>query len=186
MLCGLAGAGKTHLANVWRLRSGATPVVPADLSMLLHTRPLPFKAAVLEDIDRANFDEQALFHFLNLSREEGFSVLLTARTPPARMTVALPDLASRLRSFPVSTIGTADDALLRAVLVKQFADRQLAVEPQVIGYLARRMERSMAALGPLVAAIDREALGRGRNITRPFAAQVLDALGAPQDRAGED
>lgn len=175
VIAGPAGAGKSHLANVWRLKSGATPVRPADMAALLQNRPLPFRVAVLEDVDRAGYDEQALFHFLNLSREEGFGALLTARTPPARMPIVLPDLASRLRSFPVAAIGSPDDSLLRAVLVKQFADRQLDVDPQVVGYLAARMERSMNTVAVLVARLDREALGRGRRITRRLAAEVLES-----------
>ncbi|MGE3627539.1 MAG: hypothetical protein AB7G34_14325 [Hyphomicrobiales bacterium] len=184
VISGPAGSGKSHLANVWRLKSGGAAVTAPELEALLQNRPLPFRAAVLEDADRAGFDEKALFHFLNLSREEGFSVLLTARTPPARMRIGLPDLASRLRSFPVAAIGTPDDALLRAVLVKHFADRQVDVDPQVVGYLTARMERSMSAVATLVSRLDREALGRGGRITRRLAADVL-GNGGPQQQDEE-
>ncbi len=114
-----------------------------------------------------------LFHLLNLASEQGVSVLMTARTKPAQWRVQLPDLTSRLRSLPVATIGPPDDNLLRAVLLKQFLDRQLNVEPNVIAFLAKRMERSMDAVRRLVVTLDREALAKGRRITRQFAAEVL-------------
>ena len=51
-----------------------------------------------------------------------------------------------------------DDALLRAVLVKLFADRQLAVDESLVGYVAPRIERSFAAARAVVARLDEEAM----------------------------
>ena len=121
----------------------------------------------------AQLDERALFHLLNLVREEdGFCCSPRARRPPS-WGVALPDLASRLRAMPVVTLSAPDDALLRAVLVKLFADRQLAVDETLVGYLATRIERSFAAAREAVAQLDREALRQKRPVTRALAAELL-------------
>lgn len=179
VICGPAGCGKSHLANVWRLKSGAARLAPERLA---GPAVLPaVEAFVIEDLDRVSTDEHAVFHLLNSLREEGVSALLTARTPPAGWRVRLPDLVSRLRSIPVVTIGPPDDDLLQAVLLKQFADRQLNPEPHVIAFLATRMERSMDAVRHLVAALDRAALAAGRKITRPMAADVLQELASAND-----
>ncbi len=68
-----------------------------------------------------------------------------------------------------------DDALLAAVLVKLFHDRQLAVGPDLVRYLVERMDRSFAAAEALVSALDRAGLARQRPITARLAAEVLNA-----------
>ena len=66
-----------------------------------------------------------------------------------------------------------DDALLRAVLVKLFADRQLSVDESLIGYIVTRIERSFAAARVAVETLDREALRLKRPVTRSLAAELL-------------
>ncbi|MHA1113356.1 MAG: hypothetical protein ACTSRY_02480 [Alphaproteobacteria bacterium] len=104
---------------------------------------------------------ETLFHLYNLLAEAGGHLLLTARAAPSRWRIPLPDLASRLGAAPAVAIEAPDDALLAAVLVKLFADRQLAVDRRVIDYLPPRMERGFAAARDLVARIDRAALAAG-------------------------
>lgn len=173
---GPGGSGKSHLANVWRLKTGAHSIDAASLRAD-DIAELPLSnGLILEDLDGIDFDEPAVFHLLNLSRERDFSILLTARTPPSRWSVHLPDLISRLRAIPVITIGAPDDALLGAVLLKHFSDRQLNVEPQLLKFLARHMIRSMDAAHEIVAQLDHAALSTGRNINRNLASEILERL----------
>ena len=166
-------SGKTHLVNVWRHLSGAMVRSASRLdddavALLMERRGL-----AIEDVDRGIGNEQTLFHLLNLVREQDFRLLLTGRIPPGEIQIALPDLRSRLRALPVAEISPPDDALLAALLVKQFTDRQLVVDPPVIAYLAERMERSAAAAAEVVEAIDRHALASHRRVSRALAAEVL-------------
>jgi chromosomal replication initiation ATPase DnaA len=130
-------------------------------------------AVAIEDGDEVAAHEVALFHLLNLVRENAASVLLTARSPPWRWGLETADLLSRLRALPAVEIEVPDDALLRSLLVKLFVDRQLIVDTTIIDYLARHIDRSFAAARSAVAALDQEALSRGRRITRALAADVL-------------
>jgi chromosomal replication initiation ATPase DnaA len=172
-LTGPEGSGKSHLAAIWAELSGAR--ILSARAMTTPTLPdaLATGALVLEDCTAGEFDERALFHLLNLVREQDAYLLLTARTAPALWDIALPDLASRLRAVPVITLSPPDDALLRAVTVKLFADRQLAVDESLIGYLLTRVGRSFAAVRTAVQTLDREALQRKRPVTRALAAEVL-------------
>jgi len=181
IVVGPQGAGKSHLANVWRLRSGAGSVTAADLTDGQVASLEPETAIVVEDLDRGIADERALFHLLNRARESRLSVLLTSRTPPGEQEFRVPDLRSRLRALPLAEVQPPDEALLKAVLVKLFADRQLNVEPPVIDYLCLRMERSMAEANHVVAAIDRLALSMRRKVTRPLAAEALASLGESRE-----
>ncbi len=171
LLIGPEGAGKTHLATVFAAATGAVTVAASDLADL---DPLALASAtvVVEDAGE-DTDERALFHLLNAVRQRGGRCLITARRPPAAWDVDLADLASRLRAAVATELGLPDDPLLEAVLAKLFADRQTTVDPAVVAFLARRMERSFAAAVHLVDVLDREALAAKGPITRVLAAAVL-------------
>ena len=130
-------------------------------------------ALVLEDVRAGAFEEAALFHLLNLAREERAFLLLTSRTSPVGWPVRVPDLASRLRALPVAALGPPDDNLLRAVLIKLFADRQLAVDETLVGYLVARIERSIAGARAAVTALDQASLGLQRPVNRALAAATF-------------
>ena len=173
LLIGPEGSGKSHLAAIWAQASGARFVAARALESAGLPAVLTTGALVVEDLAEGRFDERALFHLANLVREENAFVLATARTAPAGWSIAVPDLASRLRALPLVTLATPDDALLRAVIVKLFADRQLAVEESLVVYLTNRIERSFAAARAAVDALDREALRQQRPVTRALAAELF-------------
>jgi len=173
LLAGPEGSGKSHLAAIWARAAGARRLAARALDRANLPAALATGALVLEDLAEGRFDEAALFHLLNLGREERAFILITARSAPAGWRVGVRDLDSRLRALPVVTVTAPDDALLRAVIVKLFADRQLAVDESLIAYLAIRIERSFAAARAAVAALDREALRRQRPVTRALAGELL-------------
>ena len=171
-LTGPEGSGKSHLASIWAAQSGARFMAARALAIDTLPEALATGALVLEDCTPGDLDERALFHLLNLVREDQAWLLMTARAAPVSWTVALPDLASRLRAMPVATLEMPEDALLRAVIVKLFADRQLAVDEALVAYLVPRIGRSFAAARGAVETLDREALQRGRPVNRTLAAEL--------------
>jgi chromosomal replication initiation ATPase DnaA len=170
LLIGPEGSGKSHLAAIWAQIAGARQVAARTLDEVLVPAALATGAVAIEDLAPGSFDERALFHLLNLAREEGAFVLLTGRAVPS---VSIRDLDSRLRALPTVVTAAPDDTLLRALLVKLFADRQLAVDESLISYLAVRIDRSFAAARSLVARLDDEAMRQKRPLTRSFAAEFL-------------
>lgn len=173
LLIGAEGAGKSHLAAIWARAAGARIAAARTLDSLDLPAALATGALVVEDLAERRFDERTLFHLLNLAREQAAFLLITARTVPATWKTDVPDLASRLRALPSVALDAPDDALLRAVIVKLFADRQLAVEESVVGYLASRIERSFAGARAAVEKLDREALRLKRPVTRALAGELF-------------
>ncbi len=171
LLVGPAGSGKSHLAAIWAGQAEARPFEPAALDALDSEA-----AFLLEDADRAAVPEAALFHLLNLVEEARGWLVVTARTAPDTWGVRTPDLLSRLRRAPMAAIGHPDAALLHAVMVKLFADRQIRIEAEVVAYAALHCEQSLEAVSRFVAAVDEAALAEGRRITRPLAAKTLAAF----------
>jgi chromosomal replication initiation ATPase DnaA len=172
-LTGPEGSGKSHLAAIWANLAGARFLAARALGETHLPTALATSALVVEDLSAERLDERALFHLLNLAREYEAYVLITARTAPGECKVGLADLASRLRAMPVVRLAPLDDALMRAVLVKLFADRQLNVDESLVSWLVTHLERSFAAARAAVATLDGEALRRKRRLTRKLAAEVL-------------
>lgn len=174
-LVGPEGSGKSHLASIWATASGARTMSGRALGESDLLASLATGALVVEETAAA--DERALFHLINLAREEESFLLFTARTAPTSWTVAIADLASRLRALPVVTLQAPDDAMLRGVIIKLAADRQLALDESVVRYLVSHIERSFAAARAAVIAIDNEALRQGRPVTRALAAELFRDTG---------
>ena len=185
LLTGPAGSGKSHLVEIWRAASGAEVVEAARLGDEAVAPLVAAGAVAVEDLHAGPLDEPALFHLVNLAQERGAPVLLTSRVGASSLPVALADLASRLRAARPVELGAPDDALLRAVLVKLFADRQLAVDGAVVDYIAVRMERSLEAANALVEELDREALAAGGGVTRKRAASALARVFDRPEDAGD-
>jgi chromosomal replication initiation ATPase DnaA len=180
VLVGPEGSGKTHLAAIWAERSHAWRMAAADVTAARVPELASSGALVIEDCDRGPMDEAAMFHLLNLIRSRAGAVVLTGRTAPDGWGVITPDLLSRLRLAPSVSIAPPDDALLKAVLVKLFMDRQLIVDTSVIDAVALRIPRSLAQARNVVQAIDRAALERGKRVTRAIATEHAEALAAAE------
>jgi chromosomal replication initiation ATPase DnaA len=185
LLIGPRGAGKSHLGAIWAVLAKAR-VLPASALQAIDPHELATgEALLIEDADQIGAAEAGLFHLLNLMRERGASLVLTARGSAATWGLQKADLLSRLRLAPSVELGAPDDALMRAVLVKLFVDRQLVVDTSLIDYAALRLDRSLDAARSFIAALDQEALSRGRRITRTMAADVLTKLTGEEDPGGD-
>lgn len=182
-LHGPAGSGKTHLGRIWAQRAQARSLPAGELSAIERIPDLVEGAMALlvDDVDQGldAIRERGLFHLFNVMAERRGHLLLLATQPPARWSLGLADLRSRLSAAPAIAIGAPDDALLDIVLAKLFADRQLSVSPEVRHYILKRVERSFAAVGAVVAALDRATLAAGRGVTPGLARAVLEELGGP-------
>ncbi|MEF2551852.1 hypothetical protein VQ042_10850 [Aurantimonas sp. A2-1-M11] len=174
LVVGPPGSGKTHLANAWSERAGASAAKPGTTDDLVGEAD--FKV-VVDDADRSALSERELFGMVNAARLGGGNLLLTSRVPPQAMAIETADLRSRLTAATIAELGAPDDALLTGVLIKLFADRQIVVAPRAVHYLVQRMERSLDAAGHLVAAIDREALATRERIGTRLLRRVLDRGG---------
>ena len=181
VIYGPAGCGKSHLAELWRLRSDAVCLTAGQVDgATVEGFARQQRSVVVEDIDRPGakgLDLRALLHLHNLIAERGGHLLVTTRVAPVRLDIELADLRSRIMALPAVAVGPPDEELIGVVLVKQFADRQLRVAPEVVTYIVPRLERSFAAVGRVVQALDTAALANRRNITVALARDALRGEG---------
>jgi len=190
VLTGCQGSGKSHLAAVWAAQSFAMRFDRMRLEPAIEvaSRGVP---VLLEDMATDCFDETGLFHLINTVRQGrvGFpqsSLLMTSQSRPANWQVRLPDLASRLKAILLMEISSPDDILLDAVITKLFADRQLVIEPWLVHYIVRRMERSLSKAAEFVRLVDRATLEQKSRVTRHLVVDVLAHMQAEtSDTAGK-
>lgn len=171
LISGPPKSGKSHLALIW-VHCADAKLVNAqsniDLSALESDVPL-----LLEDVDRAAFDEHWLFHVLNQAMRGQRAVLMTARMPVDTWPYTTADVKSRARQAVHFKVEAANDLLLTHMFVKLLSDRQIKVDLKTIAYLVARMERSAEEAVLLVELLDSLSLSKGRAITRAIASEAL-------------
>lgn len=176
-LHGPTGCGKTHLAHVWQARSDAVMLETCEIAGRTPDDILDgATCCILENAD-GDADHPALLHLYNVVSERRGHLLLTAERPPARWSVTLNDLRSRLTAASAVQIGKPDESLVGAVMIKLFADRQIVIGKDVLVYLVMRIERSFEVARQVVDAVDSAALASQRRLTVPLARDVLRRLG---------
>ena len=180
LLIGPAASGKSHLARIFADRSAAIVVTPETIGAIAAAEGR--QAVLIEDVDRLGYDEHDLFHLLNQAMRGERTLLLSAREDVAHWPLRTDDVRSRVRRAPVFRLEVSDDIELSQMFVKLFGDRQIRIDPKVIGYVVPRMERSPEEAAALVDLMDRLALAKGSAITRAIASEALSqrqaALGA--------
>lgn len=176
-LHGPTGCGKTHLAHVWQARSDAVMLEAQEIAGRTPDDLLSGATCCIVENADGDADHPALLHLYNVVSERQGHLLLTARQPPARWSISLDDLRSRLTAASAVQIGKPDEGLVGAVMIKLFADRQILIGKDVLVYLVMRIERSFEVARQVVDAVDSAALASHRRLTVPLARDVLRRLG---------
>lgn len=176
LILGPAGSGKTHLVEIWAEANEAFVARDRFLTSDVLLAMENGRAVALELGSAACIDERAVFHVLNMARQSGSTLLMTARGDWEEWVVTVPDVVSRMRAVSPTVLGSPDEGLLKQVMVKLFADRQTSVDMVVLEYALLRLERSFEAANLFVSACDEIALQSGRKITKQVAADAIYAV----------
>jgi chromosomal replication initiation ATPase DnaA len=170
LLYGPKSCGKTHLAKIWQEKANASFLSAEQI----YKNQYDLKKNYIIDTIEKIHDETALLHLFNSVKEQAAGYLLMTSGNNPNNIIRLPDLRSRLNLVAVARIGDPDDDILRQMFVKQFTERQIIVEIDVINYLITRIERSFESLYDIVDRLDKKALEEKKNITIPLARKILE------------
>ena len=175
-LHGPRSAGKSHLTGIWRARTNAALVSAPHLTLeqveaLDPDRPVALEAA---DVPGANMPERDRALMMLFERPAG-NLLLTGRTPPPQWAAALGDVRSRFDSLLAFPVWAPDDDLLRNLIRKHFADRQLDVPGPAVERILVHLDRTPEAIAGFVARADAKALSERRAVTERLVLELIAA-----------
>jgi len=167
IISGSKGCGKTHLAHIWQAKSQGEFIDVGNVANMAEIHH-----AIIENIENIK-DQKKLLHIFNHVKEVGGFLLMTTGLKLSEISFSLPDLESRIKSSQYTRISQPDDELLKAMLVKNFSDRQLKISNEVLAFLLPRIKRSASGVAEIVAKLDKSSLKHKRNITIPFVKENL-------------
>ncbi len=188
---GPAASGKSHLVQLFLDHTGGTRVTADSVVTDIAELTFDFPAVAVDDADELirSGIEQPLLHLFNGVKEAGGRLLLTGTASPGRWPFRLADLASRLRALPAACIHSPDEALLTALIVKLFHDRQVIIEDAVPSYMLARIPRTFNAVRSAVERIDAVSFAERRRVgvalvrealaERPGGQPTLDPVPTP-------
>ena len=174
-LSGPSGSGKTHIANLLKQSSNGIVINNADIKKRNIINLIDFDCVIIEDVDYA-LSENSLLHLFNFLQENNSKIMLTSKISINKLNLKLPDLKSRLLSLSQVNIGWPDDHLLSRVIIKQFLDKGVKIDIEVVEYLIKRMDRSFKSIENLVTNINYKAMEKSKKITVPFVRELLKEL----------
>lgn len=117
--------------------------------------------------------ERALFNLINAVRDAGHRLALASRCNPTGMTLALPDLKSRLSWGPVFHLKALDDETKLTALKARAGQRGLELRDDAGHYLLNNWRRDMGSLLEALERLDHASLAAQRRVTIPFIKTVL-------------
>ena len=173
---GPTGSGKTHISKVWMEKSNA--IIFSSISDLSFDFLSSFdRNLIFEDVSpNKNWPENLLFEFINEIKSSRLSLLITCNSDPLNLKWKTKDLISRFTSFTNIEIKLPDDFLIKKILMKQFADRQLSLDSKQIEYISKRIERSYSSIIKIVDRVDHLALQNKKAISKNIIKEAIKYL----------
>jgi len=117
--------------------------------------------------------ERALFSIVREVEDAGSRMIVSAKSPPALLKWALPDLGSRLSAGAVFQLRALDEAEQQEALQLRARLRGLELPEETSRWLQRRFPRDMRTLYEILDTLDEAALVAQRRLTVPFIRSVL-------------
>ena len=121
-------------------------------------------------------DENLLLQIFNLAQEKSAFLLLTSKIDLPKINCKITDLKSRLNNVFTLKISNPDDNLIKMLLIKKFAEKQLQIHDDVVDFLVKNADRSYAAIANIVKMLEFYATEQKRKITPRFAKEILNKL----------
>ena len=165
-------SGKTHLANIFKLKSKAYLINGDSINNSIFKILKLHECIIIDDFEKCK-KEQILYSIFNLIDQDNKYLLINSIKPINKMVFNLPDLASRSKNCLYAEIENPDDELLFAIILKNFSDRQIKIEKKIIDFIINRIDRSYSKIDEFIYKIDELSLKKKKPINFKTIKEIL-------------
>ena len=165
-------SGKTHLANIFKLKSSALFLNENQINDDLFKK-IKLHECIIVDGFSNSIDEKLTYAILNLVDQDSKYLLINSETPLGEINFNLPDLASRSKNLLHAKIDPPDDDLIFAIILKNFSDRQIKLEKKIIEFIINRIDRSYSKISEFIYKIDELSLKKKKPINLKTIKEIL-------------
>ena len=165
-------SGKSHLANIFKLKSNAFLVQGNKINNSIFKNLKLYESIVIDDFEECN-EEEILYSIFNLVDQDSKYLLINSLKPINKIKFKLPDLSSRTKNCLYAEIENPDDELLFAIILKNFSDRQIKIEKKIINFIISRIDRSYRKIDEFIYKIDELSLKKKKPINIKTIKDIL-------------
>ena len=170
-LIGGKNSGKTSFINLWVSNFGANDVsniLVSELNNVINQGEFYYFDNICD-----NVDPEFLFHLINIIKEKSAFLLLSSSKMLIDIKWNLEDLKSRIKNIHQLEIENPDDDLVKILLTKYFAKRQLKIDLKIIDYISSNVKRDFDDIFRVANLIEDNCFRRNRRVTIPFLKEIL-------------
>ncbi len=165
-------SGKTHLANIFKLKSSALFLKEKEINNDIFKKIKLYESIIIDEFSN-KIDENLIYSIFNLIDQDSKYLLINSEIPISEIKFKLPDLVSRSRNSLLATINPPDDELIFALILKNFSDRQIKLEKQIIEFIVNRIERSYRKISEFIYKVDELSLKKKKPINLKTIKEIL-------------
>ena len=165
-------SGKSHLANIYKLKSKAFLVKGNKIDNSIFKSLKLYESIIIDDFEEC-YEEEILYSIFNLIDQDSKYLLINSLKPINKIKFKLPDLASRSKNCLYAEIENPDDELLFAIILKNFSDRQIKIEKKIIDFIISRIDRSYRKIDEFIYKIDELSLKKKKPINLKTIKEIL-------------
>ena len=165
-------SGKSHLANIFKLKSKAFLVKGNEIDNSIFKSIKLHESIIIDDFEECN-EEEILYSIFNLIDQDSKYLLINSLKPINKIKYRLSDLTSRSKNCLYAVIENPDDELLFAIILKNFSDRQIKIEKKIINFIISRIDRSYRKIDEFIYKIDELSLKKKKPINLKTIKEIL-------------
>ena len=142
VLVGDRCSGKTYLSSIWQQKANAMAITLDNIEYyrdFMHK----YENFLIDDAHLLSDFEGEIMHVYNIIKEQKKNLLVT--TVKGHV-FKLPDLRSRLLAVPNYHIVQPDDYLTAMLIIKAFAEHDIAINPRMLEYVSARVDREYQSI----------------------------------------
>ena len=171
-ICGEKYSGKSHLANIFKLKSKAIYIDSNKITNQILKKIKLYECIIIDDL-KEKCDEKIIYSIFNLIDQDGKYLLINSVKPLNKFNFKLPDMKSRSKNCLVANIDSPDDELIYALILKNFSDRQIKLEKKIIEFIINRIDRSYGKIYDFIYKIDELSLKKKKPINLKTIKEIL-------------